>query len=401
MSQSLDHLFDAPLIRVIGVGNGGGDAVRHMAAAGIEGADFVHVHTDTRAPDRASITSVPIGRRATGGRGTAGDPVRGREAAREDRDALGDLVRDVDLLVLVATMGGGTGSGAAPEIARIARELEVLTIGVVTEPFPFDPEAHGHVAEEGIAALARHVDSLIALPVGELLRGSSVDASPFGAFASVGAMLHATVRIIVETITVPSVLGVDFSDMRKVMEQRGRAAAAGSGCGHGEGRVAEAIANAVSSPMLAGVDLHHARGLLVVAEVGTDVLIEEIGQAVDALDGRAADDAVVVLAMVPTDLAPGELRVTIVATGLPPTAVRASVPAASSRHTPRRQASCGSGNEAGVARSESGGEADDAMARTLVRSARVTSPGPAAARFGGAACGAVVAVGRGAEQGGA
>ena len=251
------------VIKVIGVGGGGGNAVAHMVATGIEGVDFICINTDSQAIKHSKVkTSLQIGCNITKGLGAGADPEVGRQAAMEDRDRIIELVEGSDMLFITAGMGGGTGTGAAPVVAQIAKELGILTVAVVTKPFGMEGSKRLTSAESGIAELSRHCDSLITIPNQKLLTVLGGDVTLLDAFKAANQVLQGAVQGIAELITRPGMINVDFADVRTVMAETGMAMM-GTGVGRGENRAREAAEAAVSSPLLEDVNLNGANGLLI------------------------------------------------------------------------------------------------------------------------------------------
>ena len=251
------------VIRVIGVGGGGGNAVEHMVASEIEGVEFVCVNTDAQAlKNNAVRTVLQLGTNVTKGLGAGANPEIGRQAALEDRERLVDLLEGSDMVFITAGMGGGTGTGASPVIAQIAREMGILTVAVVTKPFPFELKRRMTIAQEGIAELSEHVDSLITIPNEKLLSVLGERVTLKEAFAAANDVLLGAVQGIAELITRPGMINVDFADVRTVMSEKGRAMM-GSGRGSGEDGARTAAETAMRCPLLEDINLSGARGILV------------------------------------------------------------------------------------------------------------------------------------------
>ncbi len=316
MFDLVDTINDAPVIKLIGVGGGGSNAVQHMVAQGIEGVDFICANTDAQAlKGMAAPTVLHIGQSITKGLGAGANPEVGRQAAMEDRDRIQDLIEGTDMLFITAGMGGGTGTGAIPVVAQIARELGVLTVAVVTRPFPFEGTKRMHVAQQGIDELRTHVDSLITIPNEKLLSVLGKNISLIDAFSAANDVLRGAVQGIAELITNPGLINVDFADVRTVMSEMGLAMM-GSGIGRGDERATEAAEMAISSPLLEDIDLAGARGILVNITCGLDMAIGEFEEVGNVVRQFAADDATVVVGTAIDENLDGELRVTVVATGL-------------------------------------------------------------------------------------
>jgi cell division protein FtsZ len=316
MFELMDAYSQSAVIKVIGVGGGGGNAVSHMVAAGIEGVDFICVNTDAQALKASKVkTALQIGSSITKGLGAGADPEIGRQAAVEDRDRIIELISGCDMLFITAGMGGGTGTGAAPVVAQIARELGILTVAVVTRPFNMEGNKRSLVAEHGISELTKNVDSLITIPNQKLLTVLGPTCTLLDAFKSANQVLQGAVQGIAELITRPGLINVDFADVRTVMSETGMAMM-GSGVASGEGRARAAAEGAVSSPLLEDINLSGANGILVNVTAGLDLAIgefEEVGRIVKEF---AAEDATVVVGTVIDPEMSNELRVTVVATGL-------------------------------------------------------------------------------------
>ena len=310
------------VIRVIGIGGGGGNAVDHMLTSNIEGVEFVCANTDAQALNKsAARTALQLGNNVTKGLGAGADPDIGRQAALEDRDRIFDLLEGSDMVFITAGMGGGTGTGASPVVAQLAKELGVLTVAVVTKPFPFELKRRMKIAEDGIAELSQHVDSLITVPNEKLLSVLGGGISLKDAFKAANDVLHGAVQGIAELITRPGMINVDFADVRTVMSEKGRAMM-GSGRAIGEDRARKAAEAAIACPLLEDVNLSGARGILVNVTAGPDLGIEEFAEVGEAIGEFASENALVVIGTTLDDEVSDELRVTVVATGLGQEAVR-------------------------------------------------------------------------------
>ncbi len=316
MFELVDSINDAPVIKLVGVGGGGSNAVQHMVSSGIEGVDFICANTDAQAlKSMEAQTVLHIGQSITKGLGAGANPEIGRQAAMEDRDRIQDLIEGTDMLFITAGMGGGTGTGAIPVVAQIAREMGVLTVAVVTKPFPFEGSKRMRTAEAGIEELRTHVDSLITIPNEKLLSVLGKNISLLDAFRAANDVLRGAVQGIAELITNPGLINVDFADVRTVMSEMGLAMM-GSGIGRGDERATEAAEMAISSPLLEDIDLAGARGILVNITAGLDMAIGEFEEVGNVVRQFAADDATVVVGTAIDESLEGELRVTVVATGL-------------------------------------------------------------------------------------
>jgi cell division protein FtsZ len=314
--ELMDTFTQSATIKVIGVGGGGGNAVQHMVYSQLEGVDFICANTDAQAlKSLGAKTLLQLGGDITKGLGAGADPAVGREAALEDRERIQELLQGADMVFITAGMGGGTGTGAAPVVAQLAKEMGILTVAVVTKPFPFEGKKRMQVAMAGIKALTEQVDSLITIPNEKLLTVLGKNTTLLDAFKAANDVLFGAVQGIAELITRPGLINVDFADVRNVMREMGMAMM-GTGTGTGEDRARQAAEAAIASPLLEDIDISGARGILVNVTGGLDVGIgefEEVGEAVKAL---AAEDATVVVGTVIDPEMKDEIRVTLVATGL-------------------------------------------------------------------------------------
>ena len=316
MFELMDGYSESAVIKVIGIGGGGGNAVVHMMEAGIEGVEFICANTDAQALKRARVrTGIQIGCNITKGLGAGASPDIGRQAAMEDRDRLQEVIQGADMLFITAGMGGGTGTGAAPVIAQLAKELGVLTVAVVTKPFEWEGRKRMGVAEHGITELGRYVDSLITIPNQKLLTVLGSDTSLLEAFGAGNDVLQGAVQGIAELITREGLINVDFADVRTVMSEMGMAMI-GAGSASGEGRAREAADAAISSPLLEDINLANANGVLVNVTSGPDLSIGEFQEVGETVKRFASEDATVVVGTVVDPEMVDELRVTVVATGL-------------------------------------------------------------------------------------
>ena len=316
MFELMDGYSESALIKVIGIGGGGGNAVVYMMEAGIEGVEFICANTDAQALKRARVkTGIQIGCNITKGLGAGADPDVGRQAAMEDRDRLQEVIQGADMLFITSGMGGGTGTGAAPVIAQLAKELGVLTVAVVTKPFEWEGRKRMGIAEHGITELGRYVDSLITIPNQKLLTVLGSDTSLLEAFGAANEVLQGAVQGIAELITREGLINVDFADVRTVMSEMGMAMI-GAGSASGEGRAREAADAAISSPLLEDINLANANGVLVNVTSGPDLSIGEFQEVGETVKRFASEDATVVVGTVVDPEMADELRVTVVATGL-------------------------------------------------------------------------------------
>jgi len=316
MFEVMDAYSQSAVIKVIGVGGGGGNAVAHMVTSGIEGVEFMCINTDAQALKHSKVkTSLQIGSDITKGLGAGANPDVGRAAALEDRERLIEMIEGADMLFITAGMGGGTGTGAAPVVAQLAKELGILTVAVVTRPFEMEGGKRSRAAENGIAELSKYVDSLITIPNQKLLTVLGASTTLLDAFKSANQVLQGAVQGIAELITRPGLINVDFADVRTVMSETGMAMM-GSGSARGEGRARAAAEAAVSSPLLEHVDLADAHGILVNVTAGMDMSIGEFQEVGSIVKEFASDEATVVVGTVIDPEMQDELRVTVVATGL-------------------------------------------------------------------------------------
>ena len=315
MFEPMELTNDA-VIKVIGVGGGGGNAVEHMVRERIEGVEFFAVNTDAQALRKTAVgQTIQIGSGITKGLGAGANPEVGRNAADEDREALRAALDGADMVFIAAGMGGGTGTGAAPVVAEVAKDLGILTVAVVTKPFNFEGKKRMAFAEQGITELSKHVDSLITIPNDKLLKVLGRGISLLDAFGAANDVLKGAVQGIAELIRRPGLINVDFADVRTVMSEMGYAMM-GSGVASGEDRAEEAAEMAISSPLLEDIDLSGARGVLVNITAGFDLRLDEFETVGNTIRAFASDNATVVIG---TSLDPDmndELRVTVVATGI-------------------------------------------------------------------------------------
>jgi cell division protein FtsZ len=316
MFELMDGYSQTAVIKVLGIGGGGGNAVAHMVRAGIEGVDFICANTDAQALKGAKVkTGLQIGCNITKGLGAGANPEIGRQAAMEDRDRIHEVIEGADMLFITAGLGGGTGTGAAPVVAQLAKELGILTVAVVTKPFVMEGGKRMRIAEQGIAELARFVDSLITIPNEKLLSVLGPQTTLLDAFRSANEVLQGAVQGIAELITRPGLINVDFADVRTVMSEMGMAMM-GSGVASGQDRARVAAEAAVSSPLLEDINLSGANGILVNVTAGPDLSIGEFQEVGDTVKQFASDDATVVIGTVIDPEMTDEIRVTVVATGL-------------------------------------------------------------------------------------
>ena len=316
MYELVDNVPQNAVIKVIGVGGGGGNAVSHMLSSEIDGVEFICANTDAQALRGMEARSVvQLGAQITKGLGAGANPNVGREAAIEDREQIESILQGADMVFITAGMGGGTGTGAAPIVAEVAREMGILTVAVVTKPFPFEGRKRMAIAEQGLKELAEHVDSLITIPNEKLLPVLGKNCSLLTAFSTANDVLLGAVQGIADLITRPGMINVDFADVRTVMSEMGMAMM-GTGVARGEDRAREAAEAAVRSPLLEDVDLRGAKGILVNITAGLDMNLGEFSEVGNTIEEFASDNATVVIGTVIDPELSDELKVTVVATGL-------------------------------------------------------------------------------------
>jgi len=316
MFELVDNVPESAVIKVIGVGGGGGNAVKHMIANSVKGVDFICANTDVQAlADVEPEAVLQMGGNITKGLGAGANPDIGRAAAMEDRDRIAEVLRGADMVFIAAGMGGGTGTGGAPVIAEVAREMGILTVAVVTRPFSFEGKKRTLVADEGMKELQQHVDSLITIPNEKLSEVLGTKTSMLDAFKAVNDVLFGAVQGIADLIIRPGMINVDFADVRTVMSEMGMAMM-GTGSGRGEDRARGAAEAAIRSPLLDDIDLEGARGILVNITAGMDLSLEEFSEVGETVEEFASDNATVVVGTVIDPHMNDELKVTVVATGL-------------------------------------------------------------------------------------
>ncbi|AIF46911.1 cell division protein FtsZ [Dyella japonica] len=316
MFELIEKLAPNAVIKVIGVGGGGGNAVAHMLNANIEGVDFVVANTDSQAMKTCgSRTHLQLGANVTKGLGAGANPEVGRQAALEDRERIEEMLEGADMVFITAGMGGGTGTGAAPVVAQLAKEKGILTVAVVTKPFPFEGRRRMQVAMKGIEDLSQHVDSLITVPNEKLLSVLGREVTLLNAFKAANDVLLGAVQGIADLITAPGLINVDFADVRTVMSEMGMAMM-GSGTARGDDRAQAAAEAAINNPLLEDVNLNGACGILVNVTAGPNLTMREFDEIGRVIHDFASEDATVVMG---TSLDPemqDDVRVTVVATGL-------------------------------------------------------------------------------------
>lgn len=316
MFELADEVQENAIIKVVGVGGGGGNAVEHMVSSHIEGVDFICANTDSQAlRNMQSRSVIQLGNGLTKGLGAGANPDIGRQAAMEDKERIAESIKGADMVFITAGMGGGTGTGAAPVVAEVAKEMGILTVAVVTKPFAFEGKKRMNVAEKGLAQLRENVDSLITVPNEKLLPLLGKDTSLLDAFKEANNVLHGAVQGIADLITMPGIVNVDFADVRTVMSEMGQAMM-GSGSATGENRAREAAEKAIASPLLEDVSLDGARAILVNITAGFDLSLGEYTEVSSIVTEKASEQATVVVGTALNSELQDELRITVVATGL-------------------------------------------------------------------------------------
>ena len=302
-------------IKVVGAGGCGGNAVNHMIAAGVRNVDFIAINTDVQAlQNNSASVKMQIGETLTRGRGTGGNPEIGRKAALEDEQRIRDLLADAEMVFVAAGMGGGTGTGSAPVVARIARETGALTVGVVTKPFQFEGARRMAHAEEGLRELRKAVDTLITIPNQRLLSVANKNTPLREAFQKADDVLLQAVKGISELVTVHGLINLDFADVRSVMAEMGMAMM-GAASASGEGRATDAAQRAISSPLLEDISIKGARGVLINVTGGADLSLYEVNEAASLVQEEAHPDANIIFGAVIDEAIKDEIRVTVIATG--------------------------------------------------------------------------------------
>src|SRR5215467_11083473 len=325
MFELMDGYSETAVIKVLGIGGGGGNAVAHMVRAGIDGVDFICANTDAQALKSAKVkTGLQIGCNITKGLGAGANPEVGRQAAMEDRDRIQEVIEGADMLFITAGLGGGTGTGAAPVVAQLAKEMGILTVAVVTKPFGMEGGKRMRVAEQGIAELGRFVDSLITVPNEKLLTVLGRDVTLLSAFKSANDVLLGAVQGIADLITRPGLINVDFADVRTVMSEMGMAMM-GSGTARGDDRAQAAAEGAINNPLLEDVNLSGACGILVNVTAGPNLTMREFDEIGQVVHQFASEDATVVVGSALDPEMQDDVRVTVVATGLNRSAQRGTV----------------------------------------------------------------------------
>lgn len=316
MFELVDTQTQPAVIKVIGVGGGGGNAVNHMVEKSIEGVEFINANTDVQDLKRSCCrTILQLGTNITKGLGAGANPEVGRQAAQEDRERIKEVLEGADMLFITAGMGGGTGTGAAPIVAQVAKQMNILTVAVVTKPFPFEGQRRMRVASEGIEELAKNVDSLIIIPNEKLLAVLGKEMSLLNAFSVANDVLYNATQGVAELITGQGLMNVDFADVKTVMANMGMAMM-GMGSATGQNRAREATEKAIKSPLLADINLAGAKGVLVNITAGLNLSIGEFDEVGNTIRDFTDDDATLVVGTVIDPSMQEELRVTVVATGL-------------------------------------------------------------------------------------
>jgi len=316
MFEIIDNVAQSAVIKVVGVGGGGGNAVQHMIKNTIEGVEFICANTDAQALDKMDTKlNLQLGGDVTKGLGAGANPEVGRQAALEDRDRIREIISGADMVFITAGMGGGTGTGAAPVVAEIARELGILTVAVITKPFSFEGRKRMTIADQGIRELAEHVDSLITIPNEKLMDVLGKGSTLLDAFGTANDVLLGAVKGIADLIMRPGMINVDFADVSTVMSEMGMAMM-GTGFARGENRAVEAAEAAIRSPLLEDVNLQGARGILINITAGEDLTLGEFSEVGDTISEFASEQAIVVVGTVIDPSMKDDICVTVVATGL-------------------------------------------------------------------------------------
>lgn len=311
----LEESVQQAKIKVIGVGGAGGNAVNTMIANKVEGVEFFSANTDVQALEKSlAPTVIQLGKDVTRGLGAGANPEKGREAALESVNELAEALRGADMVFVTAGMGGGTGTGAAPIIAQVAREMGALTVGVVTKPFRFEGRRRLRFAEQGIEKLEKAVDTLITIPNDRLLQVTSANTSLLESFRLADEVLQHATQGVSDLITVPGIINVDFADVRTIMSGQGRALM-GMGIGHDEGRALAAAQQAISSPLLEDVTIHGAQGILINITAGPDLKLHEVEEAASLIQEAAHEDCNIIFGAVIDPNMGDALRITVIATG--------------------------------------------------------------------------------------
>ncbi|MEK7783417.1 MAG: cell division protein FtsZ [Candidatus Binatota bacterium] len=315
MFELVEHISLGARIKVIGIGGGGGNAINTMIAAKLTGVDFIVANTDAQAIEasRAGV-KIQLGEKITKGLGAGANPEIGRRAALEDEERIRGFLSGADMIFITAGMGGGTGTGGAPVVAKVAREVGALTVGVVTKPFVFEGKKRMRQSEEGIHELKEHVDTLIVIPNQRLLSIAAKTTTMLEAFQKADDILLQAVRGISDLIITPGLINLDFADVRTVMAEMGLALM-GAASASGENRAVEAAQKAISSPLLEDISIHGARGVLINITGGPDLCLYEVNEAASMIQEEAHDDANIIFGAVIDERMKDEIRITVIATG--------------------------------------------------------------------------------------
>lgn len=317
MFEIMDNHTQQAVIKVFGVGGGGGNAVEHMIAESFEGVEFLVANTDAQVLKKVTAPTMQLGEQITKGLGAGANPEIGRQSAEEDIERIREYLEGTDMVFITAGMGGGTGTGAAPVIAKLAKEMGILTVAIVTKPFSFEGKMRMHIADEGIRELSEYVDSLITIPNNKLLSVLGKNMTLLNAFKAANNVLYGAVLGIAELITRPGLINVDFADVRTVMSEMGMAMM-GTGVASGENRARQAAEAAISSPLLEDINLSGAKGVLVNITAGLNLSIGEFEEVGEAVKSFTSENATVVVGTVIDPAMEDDMRVTVVATGLSP-----------------------------------------------------------------------------------
>ena len=314
--ELVEKMAPNAVIKVIGVGGGGGNAVAHMVSSNVDGVEFITANTDSQAIKNCGAKlQLQLGGNVTKGLGAGANPEVGRQAALEDREVIMDALQGADMVFITAGMGGGTGTGAAPVVAQLAKEMGILTVAVVTKPFPFEGRRRMQVALKGIEELSQHCDSLITIPNEKLITVLGRNATMIQAFRAANDVLLGAVQGIADLIVRPGLINVDFADVRTVMSEMGLAMM-GTGSARGDDRAQAASEAAIQNPLLDDVNLQGANGILVNITAGPDFTMAEFDEVGRTIEAFASEDATVVIGTVLDPDMQDEVRVTVVATGL-------------------------------------------------------------------------------------
>ena len=324
--ELVEKMAPNAVIKVVGVGGGGGNAVAHMVSSSVDGVEFITANTDAQAIKNCGAKlQLQLGSNVTKGLGAGANPEVGRQAALEDRERIMDALQGADMVFITAGMGGGTGTGAAPVVAQLAKEKGILTVAVVTKPFPFEGRRRMQVALKGIEDLSQHVDSLITVPNEKLLSVLGREVTLLNAFKAANDVLQGAVQGIADLITAPGLINVDFADVRTVMSEMGLAMM-GTGSARGDDRAQAAAEGAIQNPLLDDVNLSGANGILVNITAGPDFTMAEFDEVGRTIENFASEDATVVIGTVLDPDMQDEVKVTVVATGLNRAVARQPMP---------------------------------------------------------------------------